>query len=364
MEPTIACLKCGHNFPDLLTYYFCSSCAMQVRCKNCKELLEKEAKACSNCGARTVDNQTNDAVNNIEFEQKGDSKRFKANFTDFVGENLVHSLSGLFLGTPGTKPNQNPFTNSAKIPSATTSNQPAKKELSFEYAQEISEDEEDVNGVLSKIFKQDNDELSLINQRLKYTGKRDHAIRIALVALYGYSVIGKSQVSRNIINKMIQTAAVFDKNYVTWLGKCDEIKKVDSDLLELNLPGRDAAIGILKEFVNPAITKGSVNFSALGNGKKGKGKKAKADGEITEGSPTKSGSKSSSMSPAKMIDALIAEQYFTEKRRITDIIKYCKDVKGQSLDAPTLGVALLRKVKSQTIKREEHATDKQYEYFQ
>ena len=65
-----------------------------------------------------------------------------------------------------------------------------------------------------------------------------------------------------------------------------------------------------------------------------------------------------------MIDALIAEKYFAEKRRIADIIKYCKDIKGQSLDAPTLGVALLRKVKSQTIKREEHPTDKQYEYFQ
>lgn len=366
MELTIPCLKCRHDMPDRPTYFFCSNCSMQVRCKSCKELLEIEAKACSSCGTKTVDNQANNgAINNIEFEQKGDSRRFKANFTDLVGENLVNSLSGLFLGTSGIKQNQNPFVNTTKISPAGGNIPASKKELpAFEYAQEIDDNGEEVNSALAKIFRPENDELVLINQRLKYSGKRDHAIRITLVALYGYSLINRHQVNKSIINKMLESAAVYDRNYQTWLGKCDEVKKVDSDFLELNLPGKDAAIAILKEFINPSVEKGSVHFSGLGAGKKGKGKKSK-EGDGTEVSSGKSGgSKSSSMSPAKMIDTLIAEKYFAEKRRIADIIKYCKDIKGQSLDAATLGVALLRKVKSQTLKREEHTTDKQYEYFQ
>jgi RNA polymerase subunit RPABC4/transcription elongation factor Spt4 len=336
---------------------------MQVRCKTCGGLLEKEAKACSGCGTKTTENQSSGAINNIEFEQKGDSKRFKANFTDFVGENLVYSLSGLFLGTPNLK-TQNPFANNSKVPPATATNQSAKKELNFEYAQEVTEDVEDINSALVKIFSSDNDELKLINQRLKYSGKRDHAIRITLVALYAYSIINRPQISKSIINKMLQDAAVLDTNYTTWLGRCDEIKKIDGDLLELNLPGKDAAIEILKEFLNPSVTKGSVHFSALGTGKKGKGKGKKMEGDFAEGSSAKSSSKSSNMSPAKMIDILISEKYFSEKRRIPNIIKYCKDNKGQSLDSSTLSVALLRKVKSQTIKREENPSDKQYEYFQ
>lgn len=363
MESIIPCQNCGHKIPNTATYFFCSSCAMQVRCKSCQTVLEKEAKACSNCGTRTISHQSKEAINNIEFEQKGDSKRFKANFTDFVGENLVSSLSGLFLGTPNIKPHQNPFANSLKTPPTTSTNPPLKKELQFEYAQEVSEDTEDVNSALGRIFRQDNEELTLVNQRLKQTGKRDHAIRITLVALYAYSLINKQPISRTQINKMLQAAKVYDNNYTTWLGKCDEINKVDSDLLELNLPGKDAAVDILKEFINPTITKGSVHFSALGNGKKHKGKKTR-EVEGSENSPTKSSSKSSGTSPVKMIDILISENYFSEKRRIPEIIKYCKDIKGQSLDSSTLRVALLRKVKNKNIKREEHTRDKQYEYFQ
>ncbi|MNL89814.1 hypothetical protein D3C87_2203730 [compost metagenome] len=53
-----------------------------------------------------------------------------------------------------------------------------------------------------------------------------------------------------------------------------------------------------------------------------------------------------------------------EKRRSQEILKFCKDIKAQSLDPNIFRVALLRKVKSQTLKREVNPTDQQYEYFQ
>lgn len=368
MELTIPCLNCGHNIPDRPTYYFCSNCSSQIRCKNCNELLEKGAKACSSCGSNTIDNgPINAAINNIEFEQKGDSRRFKANFTDLVGENLMHSLGGLFLGTSSIRPNQNPFTNNNKIIQAPNGTPPAKKALpAFEYGHEVQYNGEEVNTILANIFREENEELILINQRLKQTGKRDHAIRIALVALYGYSVIGKNQVSKQVINKMLQSAAVYDRNYLTWLGKCDEVKKIDSENLELNLPGRDAAIAILNEFIDSSIEKGAVHFSATsGAGKRGKGKKVKSEREGAEAGTGKSvSSRSSSSSPTKMIDTLIAEMYFAERRRAPEIIKYCKDMKGQTLTNDSIRMVLLRKIKDQSLKREVNPTDQQYEYFQ
>lgn len=138
-------------------------------------------------------------------------------------------------------------------------------------------------------------------------------------------------------------------------------------MLELTLPGKEAVLKILKEFVNPEIEKGSVQFSALSNkASRSRSKKAKTDGNsdnVESVVTSKSTTSKSKMSPAKMIDILITEKYFTEKRRVPEILKYCKDIKGQSLETNRLSVALLRKVKSQTLKREVNPSDNQYEYY-
>lgn len=363
------CVNCEHEIPNRLNYYFCSNCVTQVRCKKCSEPLEKSAKGCFNCGTKIGEDQLiNNAINNVEFEQKGDSKKFKANFTDFVGENFVQSFGAFFMGTPGIRlPQSNPFANSTKNPQNIPAISSTKLDNpSFEYAKEVDDDEETLNLILAKIFKHENEELSLINQRLKQTGKRDHAIRITLVALYGYSIINQPQVSRTILTKMLKSAACYDQNYLAWLGKCDEVKKVDSDLLELNLPGRDSAIEILKEFANPGIEKGNIQFSGLGSmSKRTKGKRGKSEADGTETTSSKTGgTRSSSLTPTKMIDALIAENYFKEKRRINEIVKYCKDTKAWSVSNNSVNTVLTRKVKSRGLKREQNSSDKQYDYFQ
>jgi hypothetical protein len=352
MEITLSCFNCSYSIPEKPTYYFCQKCLTQVKCKNCSELIEKDAEKRSE----------NKAVNTIEFEQKGNNKKFVASFTDHVGENLVASLGGLFLGTNSFKTNQNPF---VQIKGAQPIPVSGKKEIpAAEYAQVIEADENDVNAALTKIFRTEEDKVILINQRLKQSGKRDHSIRITLVLLYAYSLIGKPRIKRNMIAEVLQSAAVYDNNFLTWLGKCDEIKKTD-DELELNLPGKDAAIEILKEFLNPSIEKGKVHFSAISTstGKKGRSKKSKTEG-ATEAPTGKTGSTNSRVSPAKMIDILIAEKYFSDKKRIPEIVKYCKDIKGQTLETSTLSVAMLRKIKSGILKREQNSADNQYDYYQ
>jgi nucleoid DNA-binding protein/predicted RNA-binding Zn-ribbon protein involved in translation (DUF1610 family) len=358
----MSCFNCEKEILNKETLFFCPNCLTQIKCKKCGEDLLKDAKGCVNCGTAISSNNDNRAVNNIEFEQKGDNKKFTASFTDHIGENLVASLSGLFLGN-NVKANANPFAQKKDLQLPMVS----KREVSFEEAEVVNFSGNELNDALTRVFKIENDKVSLVNSRLKQNGKKDHAIRISLLSLYAYSLVGQTQVSRSSVAELLKSAAVYDKNYLYWLSKCDEIKKVDSELLELNLPGRDAAIEVLKEFINPSIDKGSVHFSGLGTSKSGKRKKKEGKEESTltsEDIKSKSTSSGSRMTPAKMIDILVQEKYFTERRQISEVITFCKDQKGQTLPIQTLSVALLRKVKSGTLKRHKNSSDNQYEYFQ
>jgi hypothetical protein len=345
MDLTLSCFNCSQVIPNKENYFFCLRCLTQIRCKNCNEPLIKDAIGCINCGISIKEAKFhNTAINTIEFEQKGNNKKFVASFTDQVGENLVTSLGGLFLGTSYKPMQTNPFaqTKPSQLLSSTIA---SKNDSAVEDAIVINPPDDELNSLLIKIFRSDDDKIVLVNSRVKHTGKKDKAIRITLLLLHAYSLTGKQQVKRSVIVDMLQSSAVYDNNFISWLSKCDEVKKVDGDILELNLPGRDAAIEILKEFSNPSIDKGSVHFSS-GNGKssKSKNKKSKTDsaGSVEIATTAKLGSSSSKMTPVKMIDILISEKYFSEKRRVPEIIKYCKDIKAHTLDTSTLSTALSR----------------------
>lgn len=363
---TIVCSKCATVIPSHKEYFFCPTCMEQIRCKTCGVLLVSGAVGCISCGAPKIGTQTSSAVNRIEFEQKGNSKSFVANFTDHVGESLVASLGGLFGGSAlKVVANQNPSNGQRIFQVASRST----KEAPYEEVQIVESNDRDLNSALAKIFENDGEKLSLINSRVKQTGKKDHAIRITLLLLYANSLTGRNQTKRSALVEVLNSAAVYDNNFIGWLSKCDEVKKAPNDFLELNLPGRDAAIEILKEFVDPSIEKGNVVFSSS-KYKNSKRPKPKAD-KLDNGENSKTGVKaaaksqsSSKISPAKMLDILIKENYFSNRRRIPEIIKYSKDVKGQTLQSGPLSVALLRKIKNNGLKREQNATDNQYEYFQ
>lgn len=364
IQNTTLCYNCSTTIQDRQNLFFCPKCLIQLKCKECGEYAEKDAVGCFSCGSPfSVKKTSNEAVNKIEFEQKGDNKKFVASFTDHIGENLVASLSGLFLGT-NYKPVANPFLQTRQGQIAA----PASKQRSgVEDAIILESTDDELSEALTRIFRIDENKLTLINQRVKQTGKRDGAIRLSLLLLYAYSLTNQTQIKRNIIFDTLQPAKIIDNNFVYWLSRCDEINKCENDMLELTLPGKEAVLKILKEFVNPEIEKGSVQFSALSNkASRSRSKKAKTDGNsdnVESVVTSKSTTSKSKMSPAKMIDILITEKYFTEKRRVPEILKYCKDIKGQSLETNRLSVALLRKVKSQTLKREVNPSDNQYEYY-
>jgi hypothetical protein len=175
---------------------------------------------------------TSEPLNRIEFEQKGDSKKFVANFTNQIGEGLVQSLGGLFLSN-AQKIQSNPFSNIKSIPLPKS----GKKET-VEDATIVTElDENEYAQALQMVFKYDEEKFKVVNQRLKQTGKRDHAIRLAILVLYAYLKVNQPQVKRALVNDILQHAKVYDGNFKTWISNCDEITKLDINTLELSLPG-------------------------------------------------------------------------------------------------------------------------------
>ena len=359
MEIIPVCLNCSKEIPNKENYFFCSKCLTQVKCKKCSEYLEKDAFGCSNCGTPVNEVKVASiAVNNIEFEQNGDKKKFVANFTDHIGEGLVSTLSSLFLGTQ-PKSAANPF-NSNKT-NQVSQNSSVKKETPFDDALILDLNEDDMNEVLTKIFRFDGEKVAFVNTRLKQSGKLDHAIRISILTLYAHLAIGKNQVNRNILNDILNHAKVYDGNYRTWMSNCDEISKLENgELLELSLPGITAAKNILIEFLDATIEKGQLEFSNP-RSKKRKKKKATTDDPVSSGPPKKTNN--SKKSPLQGIEELIQEDYFKDKRRIADIVSFMKDHKATTITNSTLATVMGRLVKNKKLKREKSLTDGQYEYY-
>lgn len=355
MEEISICFNCSKEIPNKENYFFCSKCLTQVKCKACSENLEKDAIGCSNCGTSISEvKSTSNAVNNIEFEQNGEKKKFVANFTDHIGEGLVSTLSGLFLGA-NIKSTNNPFSTNKNlhVPQHAT----VKKD-SFEDAVVIDIGDDELNQSLTKIFRFDRDKIVLINTRVKQSGKLDHAIRLSLLTLYAYSVFGKAQIARALLNEILNHAKVYDGNYRVWMANCDEISKLENgEIIELSLPGITAAKNILLEFNDPGIDKGKTEFS----GSKSKKRKKKKTGEEANESDLSKKSNSKN-SPLQSVEELIKDNYFSKKRKINEVAQYLKDNKATVISTSSLSTVFGRLIKGSKINREKNS-DGQYEYY-
>lgn len=360
----IVCINCKSEFIKSENTFYCPKCLAQNICKFCGNQLVKGSIGCVNCGSPINSNFNNDAINKIEYEQKGETKKFTATFTNTIGENLVLSLGSLF-GNSVLKPTNsiNPFSHKTITTQNIKDNNLQSKTSTFDEALIVDEtDGNELNNVIEKIFRVEDDKLILVNQRVKQTGKLDHAIRLSLLTLYGYSCLGKKQVPRSILNEILNHAKVYDSNYRKWMSKCDEISKLENgDILELSLPGITSTKNILKEFVDSNIESGSIKFSGLNRSKR----KKKKNEAILEGKNIEPSKKTvtSKKTPLQNIEELIQENYFSDKHRIKDIISFMKDKKATTITNSTLSTVLGRLVKNSKLKREKNSSDGQYEYF-
>lgn len=278
---SIQCFNCSKTLTAVVL--FCPFCLIQIKCKNCKTVLIKDGAGCTECGTSIINKGsfTNNSVNQIEFEQKGDMKKFKATFSDEVSHTLVETFGAFVVGgNLQLRKKTNPFSNRGELPNTTSPKQTVQ-------AEEIDFEENDITEELAKLFREQDGALSLMNPRLKQTSKLDNAIRIAILTLYAYEQMGKTEIDRKALSTVLKSSKLNIPVFSTWINKCDEILKNGSKL-QLSVPGKAIAIEILKEIADPNVTKGEIQFSKTSSG--GGAKKKSVKNSENEKSSGESGS--------------------------------------------------------------------------
>ncbi len=351
---TTTCINpdCQQSIPE--GKFFCGKCLTQVACKNCNDTLVLGNMGCENCGTplfkAQIEKTSDIPFNEFEMEQKGDSKKMKARFTDNA-VSTVGNLLGLFNGT-NSNLNLKPKLSITQSTSKPNSMSPTSV-IGAESATIISElTPEAIQSCLQQVFQDDNETLKLINPRLKHTGKLDQAIRISLLLLYAYRASGKPILERKFLTEVLDNAKVYDGNFKVWIANCDEISS-RTEGLELSLPGVQAAESIIMELLDGSIEKGKIIFSK----KKGSSKRKKSSSDDS------AGKEKTGKGAIGIMEELKSEGFFDQKRKIAEIIQHCSTKKVKHFKSTDLSGPLGRLVKDKKLQREKNTTDSQYEYF-
>src|SRR5579884_3453762 len=121
------CPQCGTELQDRAIY--CPYCAIQTRCKQCREELAREARACVTCGtlttpANAIPSPQASTVNRIRFIETDKRRSLDAELTDDAVGLIAQSL-GMFVtgqlqprrGTGTQLPGQTPIIVDQRLPS-------------------------------------------------------------------------------------------------------------------------------------------------------------------------------------------------------------------------------------------------------
>jgi hypothetical protein len=262
------CPLCGEALAD--RGFFCKACAAQVRCKKCRELLEPAALACVECGTRVGQDPENpdkeasplDAAvqphrNTLSYQETRNNRTFQASLTDTAIQGLGDVLGDFFAQRGAVRtPNQvRSFVKDQLAlqppPRETTepvngNNQPAS------VIAPAGDTEADKDRVL-KFFHANGETLELTDNRLKAKNGSDFVRRITYLFLYAHELHGRPSVPYKQLKMILRTAKMLDSNARAWIGKRVGVADGGEDSLKLNAKGREDAIKVLNDALDPNI---------------------------------------------------------------------------------------------------------------
>lgn len=339
------CFNCSFTLPDNSKVKFCPSCLTQVRCKSCDEYLLKDAIGCVVCGtpiSSEVSQST--SLNEIEFEQKGDSKKFKAVFSDNVGKDLVATF-GNMVGAPVIKSLNNPSKNQSLFISK------ADNTIDAEVYNE--DDDHQFEEALLRIFKIDGEKLIVQTNSLKEKSKIDKEIRMALLILLGFEHLHSSkEIKRSTLTDIMKKSKLNSSNFRGWISKSDEIV-ASSNGISLTPFGQEQARLVLSEVLNNDIIVGNINFSKISVKTKSRTRSKSNDSDVIVNR--------SSKTPKADLEKLIKEGFFKQPRTLSDIVKHLKDNYATTLKTTDISTYMSKYTKDKALQRKKGTSG--YEYF-
>lgn len=341
------CPNCSQNITNSDNLFYCPFCLTQLKCKNCKEALIMGSIGCAHCGTPIIKNSNVGQLNEIDFEKKGDTLKFKTTFTNEVGTDLVATFGSIVGAQPGTRKmllsQANKIQNNRLIidPNATVVE-----------AETVGETDEIVD-ILQLVLTKDNDKLIFQKNTFKERNKIDKEIRIALLLLLGYKILcNQSEIKRQILTDTLNSYKLNSAGFRKWLPNSEEIAKKSGGLIFLTPDGVDKAIAILKEVVDPNISQGNTSISKPNSGSR----------KRTNCGDVNTSSKKASTGVTAHLLALLDEGFFKQPKTLGDITNYLEEKKAIKLKSTDVGSPMARLLNTNGLQRRK-GNSGVYEYY-
>lgn len=394
------CPLCTSSIPTKAIY--CPLCTKQIRCRNCRELLEANWRVCIQCGTMIGESTSplfgqesasdTHAVNTIEYHETERKRSLKAQFTNTIGNSLTKTLNLILANRINpertgerrairadvkadhvTQPLL-PFGHSGpdeEVSHETTLDQHEKEELNTSAPQKPQSDLES----LKKLFSQDGDKFVLLDDRLKASTKIDFVRRLTCLFLYFRKLEGHDKVLRSTLNALVKNTlwrnvSASDGNTRRWLARNTETVHYDEGYIGLSNPGQDCAVKVLKEIwdVNhgqslkeqdrktshaPYAPSPPVQSKKIPSVREEKEREARS----------RSGSPSGRPGPSAIVNELIEKGFFKKPTTLGEIVSHCRTSLTYIYKTSDFTAPLTRYVRDEKLRRKKNDNG-QYEYHE
>lgn len=252
---------------------FCGSCAKQVRCKECRDILEANARACISCGTLIGEGGVTGGtsspsltMNTLTVRETTRSRTVEVSFSDTAVVNLGDILG--YVGNKGIA-KRPPFTHASSptdisrlLPpradgldsgEGDESDETVKQSAAQPGSTTASETDRDR---LRQVFFHDGERLVLDNLHLKATAQLDAARRLVYLFLYAHELEGRQEVAREQINVVLKDVGLYEPNIVNWISTSSDLREStesEQPMFRLRMTGREEAKKILEQVLNPNI---------------------------------------------------------------------------------------------------------------
>lgn len=265
------CPLCGEALAE--RGFFCKSCAAQVRCKSCRELLEPSAIACVECGTRvgqSAEHPENEVSlvsagvqplrNTLSYQETRSNRTFQASLSDAAIQGLGEVLGDFFVQRGAVRPHhQTPPATKKELalqpsPSAQTGSGTNGNTQHAPEPPPVGDAPPDRSRIL-RLFHANDDALELTDNRLKAKSGSDFLRRLTYLFLYAHELHGRRSVPYEQLRTILRSAKAWDGsgNAQRWIAKRVGLAEDGEDRLKLTAKGREDAVKALNEALDSNI---------------------------------------------------------------------------------------------------------------
>jgi hypothetical protein len=270
------CPSCNNELPDRKNLIYCPSCGIQSKCKGCGAELEPGDTFCVSCGIAagsgdrtlvgTADGHNAQPLNKLEYRRESKGKDFSESltteFTDTVGAAFGSTVLAVVADAHSDKHKIYPLEYAAKavdhgkisLPVIESSKDGTVVDAIAHHVEPSSQDSQNHEERIKKIFDLTDDGIRLIENRLKHKNKKDQTHRFIILFLYFNQVIGNNEVDRTFIMDHLKKASIYDGNSSTALKEISNSKLRDENgIFSLYPEGIESAHRFIDDVFNTEI---------------------------------------------------------------------------------------------------------------